>query len=191
MKKAVFIDAGHGGIDPGCPLYLGEKVYNIRVANTLASMLRSRGYVVGMSRTNDRSISLKERAQMANSFYKANGGVFISIHHNAAENKNAEGTEVFYVKNSRLGYCLAKNIGIGVKTYMYEHIVPYRGEKTANFYVLKHTQAPAVLVECEFMTSHRFYAIAQTTDKMENTSLWVNHAAKVILRGIELYFNEQ
>lgn len=191
MKKAVFIDAGHGGKDPGCPLYLGEKKYNLRVAQCLASMLRERGYVVGMSRGDDRSLSLEQRCQMANAFYQANGGIFVSIHHNASDNPKAEGAEVYHAKNSRWGSVLAKNIGTGVRTYMYEHIAPYRGEKTGSYYVLVHTQAPAVLVECEFMTSYNFRCIAQGPLPVQSTAQWINHASKVILQGIELTMNEK
>ena len=180
MKKAVFIDPGHGGIDPGCPLGEGEKEYNVRIANCLASMLQARGYKVEQSRRNDLSVSLKQRCQMANAFYQANGGIFVSIHHNASTSTHAEGMEVFYCRGSRVGYVLANNMITGMQTYLYENRIVNRGVKEGSFYVLRHTKAPAVLVECEFLTGPKLAEIKNCS------SAWVHHMAKVLLRGIEL-----
>ena len=55
--KTVYIDAGHGGIDPGCPLGKGEKYYNLGVATELQKLLQSQGYEVEMSRHGDKSLS--------------------------------------------------------------------------------------------------------------------------------------
>ena len=73
MEKSVFIDAGHGGVDAGCPMGAGEKYYNLGVALRLRKVLEERGYKVGMSRLGDKSVSLKERCQKANAFYQQKG----------------------------------------------------------------------------------------------------------------------
>lgn len=184
MKRAVFIDAGHGGIDSGCPLGYTEKNYNMQIANCLASMLQARGYRAELSRRDDRSMSLKQRTQMANAFYQGNGGIFVSIHHNAATNPHAEGMEVYHCRGSRLGYALANSIMMGMRTYLYEWAQTNRGVKEGSYYVLQHTKAPAVLVECEFLTGPRLAEINR------DLQTWVNHMAKVILRGIELFFKK-
>lgn len=182
MNKAVFIDAGHGGIDPGCPLGLKEKEYNLRVAKTLASMLQARGYKVEMARRDDRSMSLKQRCQMANGFYQGNGGIFVSIHHNAANNPTAQGFEVYHCKGSRMGLALANAVTDGFKTYLWEWWQANRGVKEDSYYVLLHTKAPAVLVECEFLTG------PQLVSMKRDPSLWVCHCAKAITRGIEVFY---
>ena len=180
MEKSVFIDAGHGGVDAGCPMGAGEKYYNLGVALRLRKVLEERGYKVGMSRLGDKSVSLKERCQKANAFYQQNGGIFVSIHHNASTSTHAEGMEVFYCRGSRVGYVLANNMITGMQTYLYENRIVNRGVKEGSFYVLKHTKAPAVLVECEFLTGPKLVEIKNCP------SAWVYHMAKVLLRGIEL-----
>ena len=50
MKKAIFIDPGHGGTDPGCPKGKGEKYYNLEIALRLADRLEQDGWIVGMSK---------------------------------------------------------------------------------------------------------------------------------------------
>ena len=183
MKKAIFIDAGHGGIDPGCPLGEGEKYYNLMVAQCLASMVKAKGYAVGLSRDNDRSLSLKQRCQMANAFYQAHGGIFVSIHHNAAVSHPAHGMEVFYAPHSTEGWGLAAPMHAAHRTYLYEWQHDYRGEKPANYYVLMHTKAPAILVECEFMTNKPMFRKI-----CENEQLWAIHMARLIAWGIEMYY---
>lgn len=89
--------------------------------------------------------SLRHRCSVAN---KAQADVFVSIHFNAF-NSRAHGTEVF--ATSRIGQGIAKEILQEIcKLGFYN-----RGVKTANFYVLKNTTMPAVLVECCFCDSQK------------------------------------
>ncbi len=93
--KTVCIDAGHGGHDGGCQ---GPNSQEKHVA--LAIALKLGKYIednfpdvkVVYTRKTDVYLKLWERAAVAN---KANADLFICIHANAAENKNALGTETF------------------------------------------------------------------------------------------------
>ena len=73
--------------------------------------------------------------------------IFVSIHCNAA-NKKAKGTETFAYYGSREGDALAHHIQSQIVTSL---ATLNRGVKEAGFYVLKHTNCPAVLVECAFI----------------------------------------
>src|SRR5947208_3484535 len=58
----VFLDPGHGGLDPGVVTFVGvrqvlEKDVTLAVANRLAALLRADGYRVVMSRTGDSSVA--------------------------------------------------------------------------------------------------------------------------------------
>src|SRR5579863_7859403 len=60
--KTVFIDAGHGGLDPGLVGSVGgrqvfEKDATLAVAIRLAALLRADGYGVVMARTQDSSVT--------------------------------------------------------------------------------------------------------------------------------------
>lgn len=184
MKKAVFIDAGHGGVDSGCPLYKGEKYYNLGVALELKKLLTSQGFEVEMSRSSDKSISLNERVQRANSFYQRYGGIFVSIHHNAAQNYSPHGIETFYYSGSQWGFKLASLVSHFASAPYGSFSHNIRGEKNTNkLYVLKNTKAPAILVECEFMTH---YIVFQTI--RNNEKEWFKHMAKVLYDAIKTYY---
>lgn len=92
----VCIDAGHGGKDPGAN-YRGsvkEKELNLIVAKELEKLLRKNKKIeIKMTRNDDTFIPLGTRATIANNF-KAD--LFVSVHANAAPNKNAKGFEVYF-----------------------------------------------------------------------------------------------
>jgi N-acetylmuramoyl-L-alanine amidase len=92
------------------------------------------------------SEELQARCDVAN-----NAGVdaLIDIHINAFTDPSSRGTETFHYDGSSNGSMLAQYIhcelvGIGLAN---------RGTKTANYYVLKHTDMPAVLTEVAFISN--------------------------------------
>lgn len=145
----VFIDAGHGGHDPGA---IGsrsrEKDNVLKVANRLKVLLESHGHTVRMSRSTDVYIALSERARLANTW---GADYFISLHNNAAT-ASASGFETFIyngpIQSKTTGFqnsihaAIIKGIGIHD-----------RGKKRANFAVLRESRMPAVLVEYAFITN--------------------------------------
>ena len=91
----VFIDAGHGGKDPGAVGSLGtlEKNITLQVALEIANSLKKRKNIIPiLSRKNDIYLPLRQRIKLAK-INKAD--VFISIHADASTNKNAKGISVF------------------------------------------------------------------------------------------------
>lgn len=93
--STVVIDAGHGGADPGC---LGkkskEKEINLKVALKLGKLISDNydDVRVVYTRKTDVAVELYKRAQIANDNH---ADLFISVHCNSAENKNARGVETF------------------------------------------------------------------------------------------------
>lgn len=145
----VFIDAGHGGHDPGA---IGsqsrEKDNVLKVANRLKILLESHGHTVRMSRSTDVYITLSERARLANTW---GANYFLSLHNNAAT-ASATGFETFIyngpVQSKTTGFQNAIHAaiikGIGIRD---------RGRKRANFAVLRESRMPAVLIEYAFITN--------------------------------------
>lgn len=92
----VCIDAGHGGKDPGAN-YRGsvkEKELNLIVAKEVEKLLKKNKKIeIKMTRSNDTFIPLGTRATIANNFQ---ADLFVSIHANAAPNKNAKGFEIYF-----------------------------------------------------------------------------------------------
>jgi N-acetylmuramoyl-L-alanine amidase len=97
--RTVVIDAGHGGHDPGAigPSGLKEKDVNLRIAKELKKKLDTDGKKFGitkvyLTRDTDKFIPLEERTGIAK---KLGADLFISIHCNAARNKQAYGIETY------------------------------------------------------------------------------------------------
>ena len=95
--RRIVVDAGHGGHDPGA---LGgggtrEKDIVLQIALKVARKLRDElGLDVVMTRSTDVFIELKERTAIAN---KVGADLFVSIHANAALNRNSNGIETYYL----------------------------------------------------------------------------------------------
>ena len=170
----ICIDAGHGGTDSGAvngKYY--EKVATLGIALKLADKLKELGHEVCCTRTVDVTRTLNRRCEIAN---KNNADIFVSIHCNAATNKNAEGIETFKYPTSKstLAQCIQKAL---VSNFPEEKD---RGVKETDFYVLKHTKMPAVLIEVGFI-SHD-----ETAKKLYSYSYQMK-LARVISEGIINY----
>ncbi|MBJ6982913.1 N-acetylmuramoyl-L-alanine amidase [Luteimonas sp. MC1572] len=91
----IAIDAGHGGQDPGAvgPTGKREKDITLAIARELARQINATpGLKAHLVRDADVFIPLNRRAQLART---AGADLFISIHADAAENRNAKGSSVY------------------------------------------------------------------------------------------------
>ncbi len=95
--RRIVVDAGHGGHDPGALGAGGvrEKDVVLQIALRLAHKLKDElGLDVVLTRSTDVFIELKERTAIAN---QVGADLFVSIHANAALNKNSNGIETYYL----------------------------------------------------------------------------------------------
>lgn len=94
--KRVVLDAGHGGSDPGATsAKVNEKTITLDIGKRLREKLEAEGYEVVVTRSDDRTIALRDRARLAND---ANGDVFVSIHVNTiVQHTASRGVETYYL----------------------------------------------------------------------------------------------
>ncbi|MEA5579572.1 N-acetylmuramoyl-L-alanine amidase [Anabaena sp. UHCC 0451] len=148
----VCIDPGHGGTDPGAsgkdPFVLNEKDVNLSICLFLKKELEAKGHTVFLTRDKDIAVSLSDRAEFAN---QKNADIFISVHCNSFANNTAEGIETWIFSGSKSGKKLAEPVQKSLVATFSNH--KDRGIKEANFQVLRETQMPAILVECEFISN--------------------------------------
>ena len=93
----IVLDAGHGGRDPGNvgPGREDEKDINLAITRKLAVLIREKTtYKVYLTRSEDRWISLTDRARFANQF-SASEALFISIHCNSHPSSRVHGLESY------------------------------------------------------------------------------------------------
>lgn len=155
----LYIDQGHNpqGVNAGAEGNgMREQDINFDVGIYLAELLRETGdFDVRLSRPTaqtslgtSNSTSLQARVNDANTW---GADYFISIHTNAAENPNANGTEVYVFSTSSPAYALAQDIQ--------ESIVERLGtrdlgvKENPSLYVLRRTDMPALLIELAFITN--------------------------------------
>ena len=178
-KKILVLDPGHGGIDSGAMavgnLYEKDIVLDIAFKMQYWNRELLSGYFdIYLTRSTDTLISLNHRTKLAR-FIKPN--LFVSLHCNHAQNKNATGIEVYtFLKTESANNfrakseVLAKTISEGIATNLG---FVNRGGKTANFQVLRGTIniCPAVLVEMGFLSNPDESNYLKLNDKREALAL--------------------
>jgi N-acetylmuramoyl-L-alanine amidase len=116
--RRIVVDAGHGGRDPGAigPSGVKEKDITLAMAKVLARQLEKElGCEVILTRDRDVYLDLAERTAIAN---KVGADLFISIHVNAATNREAYGIETYYLnfsKNEQAAAVAARENGTSLK----------------------------------------------------------------------------
>ena len=204
----IIVDAGHGGYDIGASYgKIIEKKITISLALKLKRELKKRGYRVFMTRKADEYRSLGERTDYANA---KKAKIFISLHTNASPRKKYrnrkyiyKGLEIFYLRGKsrrarytnrkvytsrwkkRKSYQLATLIKKEMlKSVRKKYIVLDKGVKRNNFWVLRGTRMPSILIECGYIT-----------DRYEGKRLISNYYQNLlvsgIVKGVDSYFNRK
>lgn len=167
----VFINPGHapdGNPDPGaCGNGLRECDVVAKIGQKLEKYLVAAGVEV-VGNLQDDSL-----AMIVNTANASDADVFVSIHCNSHNNPAANGTETWYYTGSAKGEKLAECINRQIRDAL---AVTNRGTKsTTVYYVLKHTNMTAVLVETAFISNEDdAYLLENHTDDF----------ARAIARGI-------
>ena len=117
--RAVVLDPGHGGRDPGAigPGGVREKEVVLDVAQRLKARLEAEGIRVLMTRSEDRFVPLSQRAAFAN---RHQADLFVSIHANASRARGVSGYEVYYLSeatdDAARAFAAAENAVLGLET---------------------------------------------------------------------------
>lgn len=147
MKKfSICMDYGHGGSDSGA-IYMGrrESEDNLKLGKMITEKLRKAEILVDETRKGCEYLSLYNRTRYSN---RKDYDYFISLHRNAFRPETASGVEVFiHPKGSKRAKILGGDILKELKSIGFRD----RGLKKKSFYVLKHTKAPALLLEVGFI----------------------------------------
>lgn len=185
--RVVVIDPGHGGPDPGT-VGVGrttEAENVLAIAWELRSLLEGAGAEVIMTRQTDSASAagtvfagqengeLAARAALAN---RSGAQVFVSLHNDWSDDSGAAGATVYYYKSGDWPLADAVRRALVAQLHSAD-----RGVQLGNFYVLRNTSMPAVLVEVGFLSNPReAELLSQRWYRLE--------AARGIFYGIIDYF---
>jgi len=169
----VFLDAGHGGLDKAGKYvtapskqfkhdkgefhgdgWFYEGVFNRTLTNRVAAKLTNLGVSNIIVSHEYLDISLHYRVDLANWYHKNyKKGLYISNHANASSSGRARGFEVYTTRGTTKSDQVATLHYKNVQDLLGDRI-KYRPERSdgdadreANFFVIKNTAMPAILVE--------------------------------------------
>jgi len=180
------------GADPGTQHYgLVEKVLTLDIAQRLRTLLVAQGWTVRMTRETDvdpvsaENIAkmradgkanpddrayLQTRCDVANN---AGARLFISIHVNSAPLESARGTTVYWYKPQDAAFAQA----------LERSVIPVAGTQDdgtrhENFYVVRHTTMPSVLIETAFVTNPDDVALLRSPSFLQNVAQGIANGVK-------------
>lgn len=152
----VVLDPGHGGRDPGAvgPTGLREKDVVLAVGRLVRDRLAP-AVQVRLTRDGDVNPALSARAEVANAW---RAQALISIHCNAAANRQAHGFEAFTTPGQDRSDGLAERMIEAVAQAfpalrIRRDMTDGDSDKEARFTVLARARVPAVLVELAFLSN--------------------------------------
>ena len=186
--KKILIDPGHGGPDSGAIglSYMYEKYNNLAIASYLNDILEQAGASVSMTRTTDVSVASNytERADLQARVAIANNtkpDLFISIHNNANYNPDTNGTATYYSRNNPRATESAK-LANAIQNLITRTVnTDNEGVKQADFYVLRNTNVPSVLIEVAYLSN-------PYEDERLKNPIFQKNVATAVFHGIIEYF---
>lgn len=148
-KIKVVIDAGQGGIDTGAKSNsILEKQIVADVSSHLKELCSDKNVEIVLLRPDDEFISLKDRISKIEAL---SPDLVISLHANYSEDRDRNGVEVFVADNE----FTAKSSYFGTKILESFKRKDFKTStlQSANFFLLKNLNCPAVTVELGFLSN--------------------------------------
>lgn len=167
-----------------------EKDINLSISLLLKDMLAEEGYQVVLTRDEDEALyaegdANKKRSDMNQRVRKINNSkarISVSIHQNSFSDPSSSGAQVFYYHQSEEGKKLAEVLQAVIKQEIADE--NHRETKANdNYFMLKYSQCPLVIVECGFLSN---YAEAERLQSAE----YQQQMAKAICKGIVQYLQQ-
>ena len=188
----VIIDAGHGGIDGGTSAADGtsEKEINLKIALKVNDFLKSMGVRTVLTRDRDISIHSKNAVTIREkkisdiknrlSIVESNeNSVLLSIHQNHFSQSKYSGAQVFYSKNNPDSKIIADIIQRNIIDYIQPDNSRETKQSGSDIYLLHNVSAPAVMVECGFLSN------PDESEKLQNENYQQNIAFVISLSILE------
>ena len=163
--KTIVVDAGHGGADGGAVgsnTGVTEASLNLAVAMLLKDELLMRGYDVIMTRTDEDALAdtkLEDMHQRRDIINSQGVDAVICVHMNKFSDAAISGPMAFYYKETKEMEKFAKAILDGVCDSIGR---PRRHANPGDYYLIRISEPPCVIVECGFLSNPDDEAALQT-----------------------------
>lgn len=187
--KIIVVDAGHGGNDIGTyteDMKFYEKDINLSITLYLKELLdKDNNIKVYYTRLSDEKVYLNPRLDIANDL-KAD--LFVSIHCNSSDYKNARGSEVLYSTKSQKGLKLkSKELAeICLDELINVIKIPDRGVvKSNDIYIVGNARVPVALIEVGFMSNSKDMKFLQKEQNRKNIAAGIYNGITKAYKQLE------
>ena len=187
IGKKFVIDPGHGGFDVGTSgtnTKVEEDDLNLEIAIRLRDALLKSGAEVVMTRSDGDAIATSKQEDMAKrrEIIETSGqDLTISIHQNFYEDPDVCGPQVFdapgSVEGEKLARCIQERLNKDLE------VKKPLSHKEGNYYIVKSGAAPAVIVECGFLSNPE-------EEILLGKKFYQIKIVKAIMEGMEDYLAE-
>lgn len=159
LGKVIYLDPGHGGIDPGAVYKdIEEADINLKIAEKTQKVLEEKGAIVYLTRYGDYDLSVpntinRKRSDLSrrgNIINRSNCDLYLSIHLNAETSNTWKGAQVFYDNINQENEKIAK---IFQEQFMKKLNTNREYKQKENFYLTKRVERPGILIEAGFITN--------------------------------------
>lgn len=189
LGKVIYLDPGHGGLDPGA-MYkkTKEKDINLSISEKLQFKLEKMGAIVYLTRYGDYDLAANHTSNRKRSDLSRRGNVinrskcdlYLSIHLNAEISSSWHGAQAFYDDINPNNKQIAEIMQQEFKNNLYSK---RKYKKINNIYLNKRVKQPGVLLEVGFLSNPNERYLLQTDD-------YQNKVANTIVNGMVRYFNQ-
>lgn len=174
VKLSIVIDAGHGGIDGGVVGKNGAKEsdLNLKISFKLKEILEELGFEVTLTRKTTaglyglatKGFKKRDMQKRKEIIQEASPDLVLSIHQNFYSSNAARGGQVFYDKQSEQSWLLASCLQTRLNELYERENVKARKEKSGEYYILRCTDYPTVIIECGFLSNAKDEALLKSND---------------------------
>lgn len=189
-ERVIVIDAGHGGVDAGVVgknTSVKESDINLAVSRHLKSYFSEAGFSVVMTRTSNGGLyglptsgfkmrDMKKRRQIIE---ECNADMVISVHQNYCPLPSRRGGQTFFDKDSKESKLLAEQIQKSLNEM--REAVKQSDALAGDYFMLKCTESPSVIVECGFLSN-------PDDEKLLTTAEYQKSIAYAIFKGAVSYY---
>lgn len=188
LGKVIYLDPGHGGLDPGA-IYkdLEEEQINLEISTKLAKSLEQLGAIVYLTRTGDYDLAVpntinrkrSDLSRRANIINRSKCDLYLSLHLNSETSSTWKGAQVFYddvnEKNKTIAEIMQKSLEEKVNTKR-------EFKEMTTIYMYQRIKQPGVLIELGFLSNpNERYLLTTNTYQQKLIDAMIN--------GIRTYLN--
>lgn len=187
LGKVIYIDPGHGGLDPGA-MYkdIKESDINLEISKKLENILENMGAIVYLTRYGDYDLAANntinrkrsDLSRRSNIINKSGCDVYLSIHLNAEVSSTWRGAQVFFDDINDNNKIIANVL----QTQFKKDLNTRREVKEIkNIYLNRRVERPGVLVELGFISNENDRYLLRNSEHQQKI---VNS----IVQGLVKYF---